>query len=177
MAHTYTSTKTFTRILFLQRQIGEILRSTTRINDLDLYKLLEAIEKQWIQELTVFAFTFENLCKAKLNMEINWDEYNNEIAVGRVTVVVDERWKDDMLPQTEMAIWAFNKYVDKYNLSTKWRVSYPDYVYQNSALLSKVRTFLGTSPGEPIKWAGKTIEDYLMNKDFPEFGIGLYFVE
>lgn len=177
MAQTYTSTKTYTRIVFLQRQIVEVLRSTTQISDEKLEKILQAVEDKWVDRIDVYALDYNNLCRARLKMSIYWDEYEKQMAIGKTTIAVDTRWKNDLLPQTDSAIWAFNKYVRKFSLRTQWRVSYTDWVRRNSSQLARVRRFLGTSPGKPIKWAGKTIEDYIKNNDFPEFGIGLYFVE
>lgn len=177
MAKTYTSTKTYTRILFLQIQIMNILRSTTQISDDSLNRLLEAVEKKWIKNIDVYALNVNNLCQAKLSMDIDWDEYNRQIAIGKLTVSVDKRWKDDLLPQTDSAIWAFNEYIKHYGLRTEWRLSYTDHVWKNPTLLAEARKFVGTSPGNPVKWSGNTLEEYLRNKDFPDFGIGLTFVE
>lgn len=177
MAQTYTSTKTYTRILFLQKQIREVLRETTQISDDMLEKILSAIEKKWIRQITIFALNYSSLCQAKLAMDIDWNEYDRQISVGKITVAIDTRWKKDLLPQTDATIWAFNTYVNEFSLRTEWRVTYTDWVYNNSNKLAEVREFLGTSPSEPVKWAGKTIDEYVKNRDFPEFGLGLYFVE
>jgi len=177
MAKTYTSTKTYTRILFLQKQIIEILRTTTQVSDDMLSKLLQAVEKQWIHEINIYALDYNNLCRAKLNMTIDWSEYQRQISIGKITIAVDSRWKNDLLPETDSTIWAFNEYVRRYSLRTEWRISYTDWIGNNASKLAEARRFLGTSPGKSIKWVGKTIGDYGKNKDFPEFGIGLYFTE
>ncbi len=179
MAETYasTTTKTYTRIIFLQRQIREVLRETTQISDYKLDRLLEAVEKKWICQIDVYAFNYNNLCQAQLKMEIDWNEYDNQMSIGKLNIDVDNRWKNDLLPQTDSSIWAFKKYVGQYGLRTEWRITYANWVHKSPSKLSEAREFLGTSPGEPIKWSGKTIDDYVKNRDFPEFGIGLYFVE
>jgi len=177
MAQTYTSTQTYTRILFLQKQIREVLREATQISDFTLERLLQAVEKKWIRQIDVYAFNYSNLCQAQLKMEIDWNEYDNQMSIGKLTIAVDTRWKNDLLPQTDASIWAFNAYVGQYSLRTEWRITYSNWVHANSSKLSEARQFLGTSPGEPIKWSGKTIDDYVKNIDFPEFGIGLYLVE
>jgi len=177
MARTYTSTKTYTRILFLKKQIRQVLRETTQISDDMLGKLLEAVGKKWIDQIDVYALDYNNLCRARLNMDIDWDEYNRQMAIGKITIAVDTRWENDLLPQADGSIWAFNQYVQEYGLRTEWRISYTDWIYNNPSKLAQARDFLGTSPGKPIKWAGRTANDYVKNKIFPEFGIGLYFVE
>lgn len=177
MAQTYTSTQTYTRILFLQKQIREVLLETTQISDYKLGRLLQAVERKWICQVDIYAFNYNNLCQAQLKMEINWKEYDNQISIGKLTIAVDTRWKNDLLPQTDASIWAFNAYVNQYNLRTDWRITYASWVHNSPSELSEARQFLGTSPGKPIKWSGKTIDDYVVNRDFPEFGIGLYFVD
>ena len=177
MAQTYTSTRTYTRILFLQKQIREILRTTTQISNDMLSKLLQAVEKQWIHQIDIYALDYSNLCRARLNIRIDWDEYQRQMSIGKITIAVDSRWKNDLLPETDSTIWAFNEYVKKFSLRTEWRLSYTNSVYNNSSKLAEARRFLGTSPGEPVKWAGKTIDDYVKNRGFPEFGLGLYFLQ
>lgn len=177
MAQTNTSTRTYTRVLFLQKQVREVLRETTYITDYKLDRILEAIKKEWICQVDVYAFNHNNLCQAQLKMEIDWSEYNKQISIGRLTIAVDPRWKNDLLPQTDASIWAFNAYVEEYNLNTEWRITYCDWVHDNPRKLAEARAFVGTSPGKTITWSGKTIDDYVRNKDVPEFGIGLYFVE
>ncbi len=177
MAETYTSTKTYTRIIFLQQQIREVLRETTQISDDKLEKLLQAVENRWICQIDVFAFNYNNLCQAQLKMEIDWNEYDNQMSIGKLTIAVDTRWKNDLLPQTDSSIWAFNKYVNQFSLRTEWRITYANWVHDSPSKLAEARNYLGTAPGEAIKWSGKTIDGYVKNKDFPEFGIGLYFVE
>jgi len=177
MAETYTSTKTYTRIIFLQQQIREVLRETTQISDDMLEKLLQAVENKWICQIDVFAFNYNNLCQAQLKMEIDWNEYDNQMSIGKLTIAVDTRWKNDLLPQTDSSIWAFNKYVNQSSLRTEWCITYANWVHNSPSKLAEARCYLGTSLGEPIKWSGKTIDGYVKNKDFPEFGIGLYFVE
>ena len=177
MATTYTSTRTYTRVLFLQKQIRRILRSTTQISEVMLNKILDAVDKKWIAQIDVYALDFNNLCRARLKMDIDWDEYRRQMAVGKISIVVDTRWENDLLPETDSSIWAFNRYVDKYSLRTEWRIAYTEQIYSNPAKLAEVRSYLGTSPAKPVKWVGKSVDDYVKNKDFPEFGIGLYFVE
>jgi hypothetical protein len=177
MAQTYTSTQTYTRILFLQKQIREALRSTTQISDDTLNTLLQAIEKKWIRQIDIYAFNFNNLCQAQLIMEIDWNEHDNQIAIGKITIAVDTRWKNDLLPQVDASIWAFNAYVDKYNLRTDWRIMYSDHVVNDTSKLTEVRRFLGTAPAEPIKWSDKPIGDYVKNDHFSELGIRVNFAQ
>jgi hypothetical protein len=174
VAKTYTSTQTYTRILFLQKQIREVLRATTQISNDTLEKILNAVERKWIQQIDVYAFNDNNLCQAQLKMEIDWSEHDRQMSIGKLTIAVDNRWKNDLLPETDGTIWAFNTYVEHFSLRTEWRITYADSVHSTESKLTEARQFVGTSPGEPIKWSGKTDNEYVKNIDFPEFGIGLY---
>ncbi len=177
MAETYTSTNTYARIIFLQQQIRGVLRETVQISDDKLERLLKAVENKWICQIDIYAFNFNNLCQAQLKMEIDWNEYEKQMCIGKLTIAVDTRWKNDLLPQTDSSIWAFNKYLNQFSLRTEWRIIYSNWVRNSSSKLTEARSYLGTSTGLPIKWSGNKIDDYVKNEDFPEFGIGLYFAE
>jgi hypothetical protein len=177
MAQTRTSTNTYSRIIFLQIQITELLKKTTQISDSMLDKILVAVVNKWICQIDVYAFNSSNLCQAQLKMEIDWNEYEQQISSSKTTIAVHPLWTNDLLPQTDSAIWTFNEYVSQFRLTTKWLITYADWVYNNSSKLTEAREFLGTSPSKSIRWSGNTISDFLKNTDVPEFCIGLYLVE
>src|SRR4051794_33235932 len=97
MAQTYTAsvTRTFTRVELLKTQIRIALLRTTRIPRGTLDRVMLGIENKWIKRINIYALNQDNLCHARLVIEVDWTRYDEEIAKGRTTVVVDDRWSDD----------------------------------------------------------------------------------
>lgn len=177
MTYTRTATQTFTRIVFLKIQLRWALRESTNIDNITLDKFMYGVDQQWIKTFYIYAFNENNLCRAQLLLDIDWDEYNHQVSIGKATVATDVKWKENILIEVEETVRAFNEFVQGFRLRTEWRVTYTNKVWNNQSLLSDARKALGTYPGEPIKWDNKKTGMQLTNKDFSDLRIGLYLAD
>ncbi len=176
MAITESSANTFARIALIQWQFSAALRQTTAITEETLNKLLLGVadDQRWIEKVSIYGLTADNLCRAELTLEIDWDEYNLQISQARVLVAVDEkRWRDNTAPEVSDAIKIFNKFVKMCNLETTWQITYTDQVYQTSKQHASVDRTLGLVTAEPIKWVTTEQSLKITVGELPEITVGL----
>lgn len=164
---TYTGTKTFTRVELLKLQVHIALRKTTNITDEILARTVDkGIDKQLLSKITVYGVDDQNICRAQLILEIDWDEHNRQIMHGKATVTIDSRWTDDTAIELDETIKIFNSYVESNSLKVKWQYSHPQEVD-----LAVVCRELGVVKAETIKlkpiWEKKIPE-------LPELCVGLF---
>lgn len=175
---TYTSTSTFTfiRLELIKMQLKIALRRTTNISQDTLENSIDkGITNRWINEITIYGMDRSDLCRAQLNLEIDWNEYDLQISMGKVQIHVDDGLLSDdgSFPDLDEAIKLFNKFVAKYSLHTKWTVT-----YRSDVDRQKINSILGFTSAEPLKWAKTKNPAWSTNIDeLPEVKIGLYFVE
>jgi len=157
-------------------QLKIALRRTTNISQDTLENSIDkGITNRWIKEITIYGMDDSDLCRAQLDLEIDWNEYDLQISMGRVQIHVDKGLLSDdgSFPDLDEAIKLFNKFVAQYSLHTKWTVSYRSEVDMN-----KINSILGFKPAEPLKWAKTRNPAWSTTIDeLPEVKIGLYFVE
>lgn len=145
---TQTATKTFARLALLKAQVRIALRRTTNITPSILEKTFDqGLEHKWISKITIYAVDSDKCCRAQLILDIDWDEYDFQLAQGKATVAIDQRWQDDTAIELDEIIKLFNEYVAEYSLNTKYQVT-------RRAGFSKemVQEALGLCDAEPIKW-------------------------
>lgn len=167
---TRTATKTFTRVELIKTQVRIALRRTTNISPEILKNTFDkGVDNHWINKITIYGVDQENCCRAQLILEIDWDEYNLQLAHGKATVAIDERWNDDFAIELDEVIALFNRYVSEYSLTTKWQTSHPD-----GLMLDEVLQQLGLVAAEPIEWehGWSTVIP-----EIPELRIGCYLAE
>src|SRR5436309_16083043 len=106
MATTFTSTvtKTFTRVDLLMTQIRVALLRAARISQSSLDRIERGVRKAWISNINIYAFDDSSLCRAQLLMGIDWSIHDAKIAVGKTTVVIDERWSNDTAIEVQEAV-------------------------------------------------------------------------
>lgn len=178
MAQTFTATKTFSRINLLILQFRTILKRTTNIDEAILSKLSEGVKKFWIKSFSVYGFDNNGKCHAQLKLEINWDEHNRQIAIGKTTVVISDKWSiENTSPEIDEAVRTFNEFIKDTQLRTDWSVSYQPEVYNDITFLQLIRTELGLITSEPIKWASSPAKKILSIEELPEINVGLYLAE
>ena len=174
---TYSKTTTWTRIEAIKIQVNIALRHTTDLSiDLIEESILKGIENKWISKVHVYALDSENLCRAQLSMEIDWDKHDLQIAKGKTTVVITEdgrTWIDNTAIELSEAISLFKDYVTQHSLQTKCHTFYAPRVNREEANLT-----LRMVNAEPIKWKDKANQlfdfDLLAIK---ELRVGFYCVD
>lgn len=177
MAYTQTATKAHTRITFLKIQLRWALRQTTDISETYLDTLMAGVEKQWINNFSIYAINANNLCRGELVLEIDWSEHNNQLYIGKATVSIDQKWKDDILIEVDETVYAFKDYVKSLGLRTNYRIGLTNAVWNNASTKQQAFSQLSLSVGEPVKWAGEKKPIRLSNRDFPELGVILNLAE
>jgi hypothetical protein len=55
----------------------------------------------------------------------------NQIYVGKATVSIDEKWKDDVLIEVDEAVRAFKEVVSDFKLTPTYRVGLTSEVWSN----------------------------------------------
>ena len=174
--YTYTGAFTYIRLELIKMQLKIILRRTTDISKETLENSIEkGITNRWIKEISIYGLDNNSLCRAQLDLEIDWNEYNLQVSMGRARVHIADGFlsEDGALPDVDEAIKVFQKYVEHYSLTTKWTVTYRAGVDRQ-----KVNDILGFIPAEPLKWAKGKKPLWAANiEELPEVKLGLYFVE
>ncbi|OCQ95647.1 hypothetical protein BCD67_10540 [Oscillatoriales cyanobacterium USR001] len=174
---TYAKTTTWTRIEAIKSQVNIALRHTTEISlQLIQESILKRIENKWISKIHVYALDSENLCRAQLSIEIDWDEYNLQISNGKTTVVITEdgrTWIDNTAIELDEAILLFNDYVRDHSLKTKCYTPYAPGVNRE-----EVNRILGMVNGEPIRWKDKANQVFQFKiPEIKELRVGFYCVD
>jgi hypothetical protein len=166
-------------MMLLKLQFRSALQRTTSISGDTLSRLEYGIEKQMISKITVYAFDRSNLCRAQLVLEVDWDEYTQQLSQGRALVSIDERkWANNTAMEVNEAANLFSEFVDAYTLRTKWQASHPTWVTSNNTTFASVLRDLGLVLAEPVEWADGTVVGHpLRIPELPEFRVGLYMVD
>jgi hypothetical protein len=126
---------------------------------------------KWIDDVNVYAFDKDNMCRAQLVMEIDWSEHEAKLAVGKTTVVIDERWSNDTAIEVQEAVRLFNSFVTTKNLWTKWTVGYVPWVDDDY-----VDRQLGFETAPPVRWADSPEEVGFQIPELSELRVGCYLV-
>lgn len=168
MATTVTRTQaiTFTRLGIIKIQFRYLLRKTTDISLETLERLEKGLENAWIKQINIYGFDGQKLCRAQLMLQVDWDEYKYQLACGRATVAIDNKWIDNIAIEVDEPIIMFNDFVKEKSLTIKWGVVYTKLVYADDAKLKEVRSTLGLEPMGTIKWAEELTEEW--SKTIPE---------
>lgn len=174
---THTAASTFTRPDLIKMQFRIALNRTTNVNQEVLERLLKGIssEKQWIKKLSVYGLNAEGLALIRLNLELDWNEYNLNISQGKVTVVMEEgKWvSNHTAVELDAAIRAFNDAIKANNLSIYWTVTLTD--AEDPAV---IRRELGLIPAKTPPWAGDNIQgETLPIPELSELKVKLHYWE
>lgn len=146
---TSSSTRTFSRIDLLTTQVKIVLRRTTTARPDVLTKIEEGVRKCYIKAVSVVAIDHQGLCRAQLELEIDWDEFNLQISRGKLKVAIDG-WSDDTAIEIDELISLFMKVVRERQLSTEWRCTI------NPAFdFNTVCSVLDMRRAESIRWSGE----------------------
>ena len=178
MTSTSTTTSTFTyiRLELIKMQLKIALRRTTSISSQTLDNSIDkGLTNRWIKKITIYGIDNKSLCRAQLELEIDWNEYDLQISMGKVKVFVDQglQSNDGSLPDLDEAIKLFNRFVSEYSLSTKWVVT-----YRKDLDRDNINSLLGFVRAESLTWAKSKNPSWSTTlEELPEVKIGLYFVE
>lgn len=167
-AFAITNAMTFARLDLLIAQIRVALRRTTGIPSDSLESIEAGIQRRWIGDVDVYGIDASYLCRAHLNIHIDWDEYNRQVSRGRVIVGIDEKWIDDASIEIQEATLTFNRHIQLKSLSTRWTVTYTKWTDRAEA-----NRVLGFVPAEPIRWGSNPAGTSLIIPELPELCIGL----
>jgi len=171
-----TSTKAYPRLSLLCMQVRRLLRRTTDIDDETLDLLVEGVKQRWFKRVSSIAVGNDELCWAKIALDIDWDEHSRQLSRGQATILIDSRkWRDDTAIEVDECINTFNAIVEEDRLTTEWRVAYSDWVKRDRGTLDYVRSTLDLRPADPVKWGGSIIGEPFSIAELPELKIGSYF--
>jgi hypothetical protein len=166
-----------TRLVFLKVQLRYALRETCNIDESTLNRLMTGVDEPWVKTFHIYAFDSRKLCRAQLEMDIDWNEHNRQLSIGKTTVALDSKWSNNVLIEVEEMTKAFNAFVKHHNLKTEWKVTYTSQVHNDSELLRRARATVGTAPSEKIIWAGASASMNMSNSDFPDLKVGLFLTD
>jgi hypothetical protein len=173
MATTYTYTATFARLELIKMQVRIALRRTLNISESELSKVEKWLDARCIQQIIIYAKDDYNLCRAKLEMEIDWDEYNFQLSRGRAKVTIDDKWIEGTAVEVDEIIRMFNKFVSSNSLATSWGFTLNPKWTDTSDNRQKLGIGLGSAP--PEKWKGQG-RSYAI-PELSELRVGFYFSE
>lgn len=164
---TSTATRTFTRIDLMRMQIQRVLMRC-RVDEESTNKLLLAVTKKWIREISLYGLDGIGNCVGELFISIDWTKNQLHVAAGRNTVTIDERWKNDVSIEVEMALNLFEDLCRAERLSTIWHCRYREGV---DGLLAN--TQLGFESATPVKWRGGYTGTGMSIPELDEFTVGV----
>ena len=128
MAFTHTITKTVTRPYLIEVQVMSAFRRTIpNISEETLSNLKLGIKNKWIKYFDIYGMDQNNLCRAQIVLEINWEEHTFQMKLGNENVNISKQWKNDVAIEVDEALITFNELVKDLNLWTEWTVSYDDW--------------------------------------------------
>lgn len=110
--------------------------------------MMKGIEKRWICSVQVHGVDSIGLCRARIQLAVDWSEHGAKLVSGRATVLVDSRWTDETAVEVQEAVELFQEYVSAKSLTSRWTVTYSPGV--DGAFANRE---LGFSPAKPINWA------------------------
>ena len=150
MTSTFTATSTYTyaRLQLLKLQIEIAIRRIGGVSASFQQSILNGLDKRLIGEVSFYALDASNLCRAQLDLTIDWARHELEVTSGRATVTIDGRWRESAAIEVDAAIDLFNRYVHENSLSSRCLVSYARGVDGTAA-----NRELGLKDAEPMKWA------------------------
>ena len=171
---TYTTTSTHTRLGLLEIQIRSVLRRTTDIEGEYLDTLMEGVSRRWLTAFHVYAFDREGMCRGELTLDIDWDEHGRQIAIGKQTVTIDARWRDDTAIEVDEAARFFELFVREFSLETDWRTTCAREIITDPNKRKQVYTHLGLTAADPVTWASDPAGRQLRISELPELKVGVY---
>lgn len=173
MTTTVTGTKTFQRLELIITQYRVALRRL-RIPMDDITRIERGLRNRWISEIKVYAMDSSKLCRGMLVLAVDWDEYDRQIARGKATVTIDERWTDSLAIELDEALKLFSEFVSTYSLTTIWQLSHPRSVTSNPAKKQEVMRNLNLVDADTVKWAPKSAGSRSKIPELSEFSVGTY---
>jgi hypothetical protein len=173
MATTVTATSTFIRLELIKLQFGIALERTTDITKETLERFFLGIDRQWVRKLTISGLTEEKLCRAQLSLEIDWNEYELQMALERTTVALDEKCVDNTTLELSQALRLFNEFVNLHQLTTIWHFQYIPQIYDNAELLATALETMNMVTASPVQWIDTYQEVQMTLYELPEISIGL----
>jgi hypothetical protein len=162
---------TFARMGLLKMQIRIALRRTVNITEKSIEAIELGLENKWISQASIYGMDGNNLCRAQLDLAIDWNEYDVHMSKGKATVSIDGSWENNTAVEVDEAAALFNKYVRLNKLSTTWAVFYPPGLNED-----EINRRLGFVTIKPIKWAGTGISHQSQIPELPELRVGLRFL-
>lgn len=171
MARTFAVTKTITvaRLELLKMQVRIALRRSANADQKGLDAVDKGLDKKWIKRVTVYGFDSQKLCRAQLDLEIDWNEHTVQLSRGKAQVTIDGRWPDNTAIEIYEAINVFNWCVETNKLHTEWVISYAPHLNRD-----EINRILGFKPAPPVRWAGKATGTEMDIPELPEVRVGLY---
>jgi hypothetical protein len=167
IARTATHTTTYTRMELIKLQVSRVLMRT-RIGASSTRSILLGIENRWISEISIYGLDDIGICHVELYMKIDWYRNQFHIAAGRDSIDIDDRWNDGISIELEQSLALFEDYSREMELHNIFRVRYDPGVDRQF-----VRSQLGFSSADPVKWKGGFKGTAMGIPELDEFTIGI----
>lgn len=172
-AYTTSGTFTFARIELLKMQVRRALRrAAPSISEESLQRIESGIDLFFIARVSVYGYNAQRLATAELRLEIDWKEHNAQMSQGRISVTIDDRWRDHTSIDVDEAVRLFVKYVEANGLSTDWFVYYGPDVNTDNA-----NRRLGFRTAAAPQWAARAVSSFSKVPELPELRVGVKMID
>jgi len=166
MAITRTITTTAARLDLIKFQIRYVLKMAAGLSDSGLDIVDKILGDKVGETFHIYGFNSSKLCRAQLDISIDWKEYGLQIDAGKSYIAIDDRWVDGASIEIQEAARTFDKFIKSNSLTREYRVTF---VYGTDIYK------YGFAPGSPINWSGEKQELITLGiEELPELKIGLY---
>lgn len=175
MTSATASTRVFQRmdLIVLQFKIA-FRRCVPGVASARLAQLETGLTQGLIRRVHIYGLDSQEMCYAELILSVDWREYDRQIAQGRVTVTIDERWDNNTAIEIDELVLAFTSFVNQRGLSINWAWGLSDEVLADSQRYSQVCNQLNLDERtyDPKRAPNQAHLDVTV-PELPEFGIGL----
>jgi hypothetical protein len=166
MAVTITRAKTVARLTAIKINVAYLLRIAAGLSNDSMDIIDKILDDKAANTFRVYGFNSNMLCRAQLDLSIDWNEHGIQINNGKTYVAIDENIDGSCSDEVIEMARVFNKFTKQYSLTKEYRVAFcPGVDYSK----------YGFETGGDIQWDGE--KQTLTNLDvqqLPELCLGLY---
>lgn len=166
MTVTRTYAKTMARLDGIKFQVRYALRMAAGLSDSSLNVVDRILDDKAAETIHIYGFNSAKLCRAQLDISIDWNEYGLQINAGKSYIAVDDRWVDGASIEIQEAARTFDKFIWDNSLTREYRVTFC-YGINSSKY--------GFGAGSPINWSGEKEKLTSLDiQELPELRLGMY---
>ena len=167
MAATITYAKTMARMDAIKITVGYLLRLAGGLSEYSMNNIDRILDDKAANTFHVYGFNSSKLCRAQLDLSIDWDEYGIQINSGKSYVALDTSVDEGVSIEVVEMVRVFDKFIKTNSLNREYRVT-----FCYGVDFSKY----GFETGSSINWHGER-QTLIPNLDIPELSelrLGLY---